>query len=326
MKKRILAMLLVITAVLSVSVSADNYVTPKKIDPMNNELFEIVGEVSEEEYFEVEYSIYTDSGALNIESPYYHQYQGLRDTEKFPYNDGIKRDYYTYTETFQSMDADGTITDETREYSVSGLYDMNGNCIYTNPDLEISAMSGSYVYNLGYIVHTLVNWTDGGNMLINKIFQNTVTNEEYEFFVSECTELLNDGTFYFKYNEKYYKAKLKKPAIVTVFLDGKKIYFDQIPVIENGRTLVPVRAIFEAIGATIAWDGETQTVTATKDDIKISLTVNEKTATKNGEEITLEVPAKIISGRTLVPVRFVADCFGVNVDWDSVMKKVILNN
>jgi hypothetical protein len=111
----------------------------------------------------------------------------------------------------------------------------------------------------------------------------------------------------------------------TVFLNGKKIYFDQIPVIENGRTLVPVRAIFEAIGATIDWNGETQTVTATKDDIKISLTVNEKTATKNGEEITLEVPAKIISGRTLVPVRFVADCFGVKVDWDSVMKKVLLN-
>lgn len=325
MKKRILAMLLVITAVLSVSASADNYDKVKEIDPMNNELFEIVGEVSEEEYFEVEYSVYTDSGALNTQSPYYHLYQGLRDTEKFPYNDGIKRDYYTYTETFELMDVDGTITEETRDYRVSGLYDMNGNCIYTDPVLETSAMSGSYVYNLGYIVHTLVNWTADGNMLVNKIFQNTVINEKYEFFVSECTELLNDGTFYFKYNEKYYKAQLKKPAIVTVFLDGKKIYFDQIPVIENGRTLVPVRAIFEAIGATIDWNGETQTVTATKDDIKISLTVNEKTATKNGEEITLEVPAKIISGRTLVPVRFVADCFGVKVDWDSVMKKVLLN-
>lgn len=325
MKKRILAILLVITSLLSLGVCADNYDTAKKIDPMNNELFEIVGEVSEEEYYDVEYSIYTDSGTLNTESPYYYLYQGLRDTEKFPYNDGIKRDYYTYTETFQSMDAEGTITEETRDYRVSGLYDMNGNCIYTDPVLETSAMSGSYVYNLGYIVHTLVNWQDDGSMLVNKRFHNTVTNEQYEFFVSECTELLNDGSFYFKYNEKYYKAMLKKPAIVTVFLDGRKIYFDQTPVIENGRTLVPVRAIFEAIGATIVWDGETKTVTATKDDIKISLTVNKKTATKNGEEITLEVPAKIISGRTLVPVRFVADCFGVKVDWDSVMKKVLLN-
>ncbi len=324
MKKKFLSLLLIITTVFATLAFAEGEQETKKIDPLNNELFEIINEVSETEYSEVEYSIYTEDGRLNIDSPYYNLYPGFRDTEKYPYNDGIKRDYYTYTEDYLYQDADGTTKEESREHNVSGLYDINGTCVYTDPILETSAMSGSYVYNLGYIIHTFVNWQDGGAMIVNKRFQNLITGEEYEFDVEECSELLNDGTIFFKHSGKYYKARLKKPAIVTVNFDGKKVYFDQIPVIESGRTLVPVRAIFEEIGATIDWDGNTQTVTAKKDDITISLTINKNTATKNGEEIALDVPAKIIGGRTLVPVRFVSDCFGVKVDWDPTMQQVIL--
>lgn len=119
-------------------------------------------------------------------------------------------------------------------------------------------------------------------------------------------------------------AKLKKFPYVTVTYNGEMIIFDQKPVIENGRTLVPLRAIFEKLGATIEWNGETGTVTAKKDDTTISLTIDNTTATKNNDTITLDVPAKIINGRTLVPVRFIADCFGVNVDWNAEARRVIL--
>ena len=107
-------------------------------------------------------------------------------------------------------------------------------------------------------------------------------------------------------------------------MTAKKIEFDQIPVIEEGRTLVPLRAIFEAIGAEVDWDDNTKTVTVKKDGTEISLTIDDKTAVKNGEKVELDVPAKIVNGRTLVPVRFIADCFGVDVDWDGVMQKVSL--
>ena len=136
-----------------------------------------------------------------------------------------------------------------------------------------------------------------------------------------------------------YKAKIKKAPIVAVCYivpmggipdpDAEhdyrgKIAFDQVPVIENGRTLVPLRAIFEKIGATVEWDGNTQTVKATKGDTSISLTINNTTAYKNGQPITLDVPAKILNGRTLVPVRFVADCFGVDVQWVQETQTVLL--
>ncbi len=87
-----------------------------------------------------------------------------------------------------------------------------------------------------------------------------------------------------------------------------------------------MRAIFEKIGADVNWNGDTQTVTAGKDDTEISLTINSTIAVKNGENITLDVPAKVLNGRTLVPVRFVADCFGVNVDWDGTMQRVSLTS
>jgi len=97
-------------------------------------------------------------------------------------------------------------------------------------------------------------------------------------------------------------------------------------VIEEGRTLVPLRAIFEKLGAEVSWNGDTRTVKAVKGDIQVELTVDDVKAKKNGEIVELDVPAKIVGGRTLVPVRFVSDCFDVHVDWDETMKQVVLTD
>ena len=163
-----------------------------------------------------------------------------------------------------------------------------------------------------------------------------VTGEEYwlencwmETFGNDGYAILNvykmKGSFMSTADEAYL-VKLKKPAIMTVYLDGKKIGFDRLPISEEGRMLVPLRAIFEALGAEITWDGDTQTVTAVKDGTTISLPLGDKNATKNGETIELEVPAKSVGGRTFVPVRFIADSFGVEVGWNDAMKQVILTS
>src|SRR5450830_813791 len=95
-------------------------------------------------------------------------------------------------------------------------------------------------------------------------------------------------------------------AAPQVVLDGQTISFDVPPVIENNRTLVPLRAIFEALGASVQWDGATQTVTATKSDTEITLIIGGQ-AFKNGQPVSLDVPAKIIESRTMVPLRFVSE-------------------
>jgi hypothetical protein len=114
------------------------------------------------------------------------------------------------------------------------------------------------------------------------------------------------------------------PPDITVTLDGKQLFFDQLPTIENGRTLVPLRGIFEALGAEVDWNGDTQTVTATQGGKRISLTIGETAAKVDGNTITLDVPAKSVNGRTLVPARFVAESFDCTVDWDGYLQTVLI--
>ena len=109
---------------------------------------------------------------------------------------------------------------------------------------------------------------------------------------------------------------------IAVMVDGVKVVFDVNPVIENGRTLVPVRAVFEALGAQVDWkDGK---VFSKKGDTEIILPVNENVLIKNGEEIALDVPATITDGRTLVPVRAISEAYGCNVAWNAAKKTVVV--
>jgi len=112
--------------------------------------------------------------------------------------------------------------------------------------------------------------------------------------------------------------------LVTVTFNDKKLDFDVSPILENGRALVPLRVIFEALGAKVDWDGATNTVTATKDNDTVKLTVGKKTAYKNGAAIELDVPAKVVKGKTLVPIRFVSEAMGTIVNYQHDTKTVII--
>ena len=100
-----------------------------------------------------------------------------------------------------------------------------------------------------------------------------------------------------------------------VLLDGIPINLDVPPQMINGRAMVPMRAIFEALGATVNWSESTRTVTGTKGNTSIILVINNTTAIVNGQPVTLEQPAVTINSRTLVPLRFVGEALGVQVNW-----------
>jgi len=103
---------------------------------------------------------------------------------------------------------------------------------------------------------------------------------------------------------------------ISVRLNGRAIDFDQPPIIENGRTLVPLRLIFEAMGASVDWNASTQRVTARLNNTTISMQIGNKTMSRNNQNIELDVPPKLVNGRTLIPVRAVAESFGASVNWD----------
>ena len=118
-------------------------------------------------------------------------------------------------------------------------------------------------------------------------------------------------------------------ADITVTLDGEVVdvesYGSPATIVE-GRTLVPLRAIFEALGASVEWDNVTRTVTSERGSDVISLTVGADTFYKNDEPIELDVPAQIINDRTMVPARAIAEAYGVGVDWDAATRTVILTS
>lgn len=89
----------------------------------------------------------------------------------------------------------------------------------------------------------------------------------------------------------------------------------------KGRSLLPMRTLFESLGATIDWNQKTKTVTAKKDQTTIVLTIGEKKAKVNGKIIQIDVPAQVIEGSTYVPVRFVTESLGAKVEWDSKLNR-----
>lgn len=104
---------------------------------------------------------------------------------------------------------------------------------------------------------------------------------------------------------------------ISVTLDGEKLAFDVEPALIDGRTMVPIRAIFEAMGAVVEWDNNTQSAICTKGDTVVKMTIDSPTIYINERASQMDTSPVIINGRTLAPARFVAESFGYKVEWDN---------
>lgn len=109
---------------------------------------------------------------------------------------------------------------------------------------------------------------------------------------------------------------------ITVNIEGKPLSFDAEPFIEDGTTFVPMRAIFEALGASIDWDNDTRTVTSVKDGNEISLTIDSDIATKNGITRIISKAPRISYDYTMVPLRFVCESLDCAVYWDGATQTI----
>lgn len=110
---------------------------------------------------------------------------------------------------------------------------------------------------------------------------------------------------------------------IDILLQGKPLEFaDQEPIIVNDRVLVPLRVIFEELGANVGWNGETQTVTMEKNGTVVSLKIGAAELIKDGTAVDLDVAAQIQNERTLVPIRAITESFGNTVTWDGNNKIV----
>ena len=114
-------------------------------------------------------------------------------------------------------------------------------------------------------------------------------------------------------------------AQISVRIDDRPVTFaGQGPAQVQGRVLVPLRGIMEALGATVKFDGATQSVTATRGTSNLALSLGKREASVDGRLVTLDVPAQIYNGSTMVPLRFVAEALGVGVNWQGSTSTVLI--
>lgn len=98
------------------------------------------------------------------------------------------------------------------------------------------------------------------------------------------------------------------------------------PIIQNGNTLVPIRAIIESFGGQVDWDNSTRTAIVKFNDKDVRLTIGSKVAKVNGNSKTMNIAPVIHNGRTMLPIRFVSENLGISVDWNQNFKFVTLHS
>lgn len=113
---------------------------------------------------------------------------------------------------------------------------------------------------------------------------------------------------------------------IRVIVDGQAVVFDQPPVSIAGRLLVPLRGVFERLGAFVDWSPSTNTVTAVRSGTQIQLQIGSRQAFVNGNPTVLDIPPMVVRGRTLVPLRFISEALGAQVDWDRAARTVYISS
>jgi len=113
---------------------------------------------------------------------------------------------------------------------------------------------------------------------------------------------------------------------IKVQVDGTPVYFANTqPQYINGRVLVPLRGVFEEMGANVFWNQQTHVVTATRAGTEVELTIGNRLASINGSPINLDVPAMVVNGSTMVPIRFISEALGAQVGWLAADRLVTIN-
>lgn len=112
--------------------------------------------------------------------------------------------------------------------------------------------------------------------------------------------------------------------IFKLEVEGEILKTQMPPIVFDGYSVVPARDVFEKLGSTVKWEDKTQTVTVSKDEMVINVSINSKTAYVNGKKKTMPISPKLINGKTMIPVRFVGDTLGYFVDFNSETDTVII--
>lgn len=176
----------------------------------------------------------------------------------------------------------------------------------------------------GHFIVTIENGKIVSGEHVTKDCWDRTTNQIYY----DDAEDIIEGSMYLEMRE-ITDVDFVDRSFIDVYYNGKALDFTkdgQFPIIMNGRTLVPARTIFEAMGAEVVWDESTDMVIAKRDKVTIKLQVGTNIIYRNNSIISSDVPSLIINNRTMVPARIITEIFGCRVSWNPVDVSVIIKD
>lgn len=221
----------------------------------------------------------------------------------------VNENYPQITAVFRSMEDDNTVNKTFNAVVIDPLYGIDGGF----DELMNSYVSGSEVVALqGHPA----NMTEESRNEVQKIIR---------YFKEQGSVFMTPSQYasYVKMLEEYRKDDENKIALLC---NNKILMSDSAPYIEKGRTMVPARIISENLNAKVSWNEETKTVTAERYGDIVEIKIDSDTALVNGNKTLLDAPARINNGRTMVPIRFIAEAFGAEVSWDNERRMVVIAN
>lgn len=184
---------------------------------------------------------------------------------------------------FKSKNTYDKVIGETKHYFFEGKYVLNGESFEAE---EFSVTAVTWAKNGRIYIVSYIRFANGKDI-------------DVESFLS---------------NIDYSSGEIK------IYVNDSRVHSDTPPAAMAGRTLVPIRAVAEAMGYTVMWDGENQLVTLVpenEDDNTVEFVINSSTYTVNDEKLELDVAALAVNGRTYIPLRAAAEAMGAMVSWDS---------
>ena len=113
---------------------------------------------------------------------------------------------------------------------------------------------------------------------------------------------------------------------IELVINGKTVQSQVAPIKENGVTLVPLRVVSEQLDATVKYNQATKQITVNKEERNIVLTIGQKAVSVNGKTTSLQVPPRVISGNTMVPIRFISENLNCKVEWDGANQRVTITS
>ena len=246
-------------------------------------------------------------------------------------SDYMVKDGYTFLGWYSSPTG-GT------KYSGTRITEASPRTLYAQYAAETPQQYTVYLYMNGYVYKTLTvtNGSTYGTLPSPKMdgyeFLGWYTSSSGGTKVTSSTKvnLTGSQTLYARFEEIPEEGgniilQINNP---TMYINGRPGSIDAqgtVPVIRSSRTLLPVRAVFEAMGGTVGWDNATRTVSLEMDGKTLYLQIdNSQCKDSLGKTYTLDSPPAILNSRTMLPIRFVVEYFGGTVDWDGGTQSVII--